>query len=212
MEYDLSGIGTQLLTAATARIFVSVTTYPTKYGFGRANPENLYDIGQLRFLIDGFCFQVFSIDAAQMVVDLPSGVDTLGYSLFGPSTIHVAETTPPTPPGAEVHTSVDGTTFPLGAYLDIIWSGVDSAAIDDRITIQPVTATDITDRAAFTGNFWVYANSCSPTPEGPPPASGTCHGQTEYTGDFTDPYHARYYFGGSDTDFIHGPEFTITSG
>lgn len=147
-----------------------------------------------------------------MVVDLESGVDTLGYSLFGPASIQVNEDTPPTPPGAEVHTSVDGTSIVLGAYLDIIWSGISSAAVNDRVTIQPITATDISDRAAFSSNFWVYANSNDSTPGPTPVTDGSVHNQTEYTGDFSDPYHARYYFAGSDTDYIHGPEFTITSG
>lgn len=162
--------------------------------------------------VSGFCFQVQSIDAAQMVMDLPADSDTLGYSLFGPASILVSETTPPTPPGAEVHTSVDGTTIILGSYLDIIWSGITSAAVNDRVTIQPVGATDITDRACFSSNLWVYANSNSDTPGPTPVTDGSCHNQTEYTGDFTDPFHARYYFAGSDTDFIHGPEFNISSG
>lgn len=210
--YDLAGIGVQVLTAGTTRIFIQVTAYPTKYGFGRANPENLYDIGQLRLGNTGWYYPVQSIDSAQMVMDLPSGVTELGYSLFGPATITVTETTPPPPPGAEVHTSVDGTTIVLGAYLDIIWSGITSPAVNDRITIQPVPATDITDRACFTGSDWVYANSCSNTPGTGTPTSGTCNGQSEYTGDFTDPYQARYYFAGSDTDYIAGPEFNIASG
>lgn len=212
MEYTLSGSGTQILTAGVTRLFISVLTYPTKYGFGRANPENLYDIGQLRAMTQGFCFTVQSIDAAQMVMDLPSESDTLGYSLFGPSSILVSESAPPPPPGAEVHTSVDGTTIVLGAYLDIIWSGIDSAAVNDRITIQPVGATDISDRACFTSNEWVYSSSGTPTPGPTPESSGTVNGQTQFTGDFTDAYQARYYFAGSDTDFIHGPDFNISSG
>ena len=212
MEYTLSGVGAQLLTAGTTRLFIAVTTFPPKYGFGRANPENLYDIGQLRLEVSGFSFPPFAIDAQMMVVDLPTNTDTLGYSLFGPTTITVSETTPPTPPGAEVHTDVDGTTIILGSYLTISWTGVASAAINDRVTIQPVGATDITDRSCFSSNEWVYANSNDATPGPTPVTDGSCHNQTQYTGDFTDPFHARYYFGGSDTDFIHGPEFHISSG
>lgn len=210
--YTLTGTGVQVLTGGTTRLFITVIAYPPKYGFGRANPENLYDIGQLRLGITDFYYPVQSIDAVQMVMDVPPDVTELGYSLFGPASITVAEDTPPPPPGAEVHTSVDGTSIVLGTYLDVIWSGIVAPDVTDRVTIQPVTATDATDRACFTSFDIVYTSSGTNTPGGVALASGSINGQSMFTGDFTDPYQARLYFAGSDTDFIAGPDFTITSG
>lgn len=208
----LTGAGVLDVTPGTTRLYVHVDVFPPEAGFGRASPVNWYGLGLLRLGITGYFYADFPIAGAQIVVDVPADVDQLGYSLFGPTQITVTENTVPPPPGAEVHTSVDGTTVILGAYLDIIWTGITTADVNDRVTIQPTTATDIHDRAAFSSNFWVYANSNSSTPGPTPVTDGSCHNQTEYTGDFTDPYHARYYFAGSDTTYIHGPDFTISGG
>ncbi|MBA0084852.1 MAG: hypothetical protein HRJ53_07645 [Acidobacteria bacterium Pan2503] len=93
-SYNLTGIGTQGLTAGTTRLFVSVTSFPGREKFGRANPTNYYDLGLLRAGVQGSFGATRDIDAALMFWDLPANTDTLGYSLFPGTNVTVSEGAP----------------------------------------------------------------------------------------------------------------------
>lgn len=89
--YNLTGAGTVGLTAETSRIVVDVTTFDPNRTIGRATPPNYYDLGLLRFGVQGSFGITQPIDAASMFMDAPDGVTTLGYSLFGQTAIRVTE-------------------------------------------------------------------------------------------------------------------------
>lgn len=89
--YNLTGAGTIGLTPETSRIVVDVTTFDPNRTIGRATPPNYYDLGLLRFGVQGSFGITQPIDAASMFMDCPDGVTTLGYSLFGTTAIRVTE-------------------------------------------------------------------------------------------------------------------------
>jgi hypothetical protein len=101
--YNLTGSGVQALTAGTVRLFVEVTTAAQTSGFGKANPLNYYHLGLLRAGVTGFFAAPVPIEGLNTFMDLPSGTDSLGYSLEGGTAITVSEgATPPPPPGGGV--------------------------------------------------------------------------------------------------------------
>jgi len=92
--FDLADQGEVSLTDGTERIFLTVTNLPTNHGEGRANPPNLYDVGLLRFGCLGAYGRAFPIDAESMFFDVPSGGDTLAYSMFDGALATASESTP----------------------------------------------------------------------------------------------------------------------
>jgi hypothetical protein len=92
--FDLADQGEISLTDGTERIFLTVTSLPTNHGEGRANPPNLYDVGLLRFGCLGAYGRAFPIDAESMFFDVPSGGDTLAYSMFDGALATASESTP----------------------------------------------------------------------------------------------------------------------
>lgn len=89
--YNLTGSGTIGLTAGTTRILVDVQTFASTRSIGRATPPNYYDLGLLRFGVQGSYGLTYPIDSASMFLDCPDGVTTLGYSLFGTTAVKVTE-------------------------------------------------------------------------------------------------------------------------
>jgi hypothetical protein len=89
--YNLSGAGIQGLTAGTQQLRVEVITFPLVYSVGRASPPNYYDLGLLRLGNQGSYYPVRPIDAVEVLMDCPPGVTSLGYSLFGSTSIRVTE-------------------------------------------------------------------------------------------------------------------------
>lgn len=89
--YNLLGAGVQGLTPGVTRILVDIVTYPQLPGAGRAAPTNYYDVGLLREGVLGSFGPSIPIDAASMFIDLADGVNQLGYSLFGSTSIRVTE-------------------------------------------------------------------------------------------------------------------------
>jgi len=89
--YNLSGAGTQGLTAGTSKLRVEVIVFPSHFSVGRASPPNYYDIGLLRLGDQGSYYPVIPIDATDVLIPCPAGVTTLGYSLFGVTSIRVTE-------------------------------------------------------------------------------------------------------------------------
>jgi hypothetical protein len=89
--YTLSGAGTHSITDGTGKLYVEVTIFPATPGAGRASPTNYYDIGLLRLGDTGAFYPAIPIDATDMVIGVPQGVTTLGFSLFGATTIRVTE-------------------------------------------------------------------------------------------------------------------------
>jgi hypothetical protein len=70
---------------------VHIVAFPTGYGVGRATPPNYFDIGLLRVSYQGAVYKTQPIDARDMIIELPSRADALGYSIFTPATIQVTE-------------------------------------------------------------------------------------------------------------------------
>lgn len=134
-HYDLSGVGVQALTAATARLFIAIQVAPLTAGAGRANPINRFDIGLLRLGVGDWYFHPVPVDADQMVLDLPSGVDRLGYSMFQIAEIGVDEDTAPTPPTTSVSTDLDGTAVSFGDAVTITFSRSDTPDVSDFVAI-----------------------------------------------------------------------------
>lgn len=94
-HYDLSGAGVQALTPATSRLFVEITTTSPLIGTGRATPANRFDVGLLRLGVGDWYFPTIPVDADHQVVEIPSGVTNLGYSMLNGCVIGVDEDTPP---------------------------------------------------------------------------------------------------------------------
>jgi hypothetical protein len=72
-------------------LLVDVTSFDARRSAGRATPTNYYDLGLLRLGVLGSYGPTMAIDAASMFIDLPIGVNQLGYSLFGTTAIKVTE-------------------------------------------------------------------------------------------------------------------------
>jgi hypothetical protein len=89
----LSGVGTQILTPGTDRLFVEVLTFGPGYSVGDAAPANYFKLGALRLGVQSAYFPAIYIDGADICVDLPNGVTTLAWSLFSGTSIKVTEAT-----------------------------------------------------------------------------------------------------------------------
>lgn len=89
--YTLTGAGVQGLTASTVRLFIDVLAFGAGYSTGGATPTNYYHLGDLRLGRDGYYYPVTFVDGAQIVLEVPAGVNLLGYSLFGATSIRVTE-------------------------------------------------------------------------------------------------------------------------
>jgi hypothetical protein len=90
---NLAGAGAQGLTPGTNRLFVDVLSYGPGYSTGEAAPQNYYHLGLLRLGVQGAYYPAIPVDGASIVVDLPVGVTTLGYSLKSGTSIKVTEAT-----------------------------------------------------------------------------------------------------------------------
>lgn len=110
VAYSLTGMGVQALTAGTRRLFIDVTALPGDLKFGTANPTNYYHLGLIRAGVLGHFADPVPIEAVNAFLDLPSGTDSIGYSLHPGAVISVAEDALPPPPGGTfIGTSTIGT-------------------------------------------------------------------------------------------------------
>jgi len=89
--YNLTGAGTVGLSANVSRLIVDVQTFDPNRTIGRATPPNYYDLGLLRFGVQGSYGITQPIDAASLFMDAPEGATTLGYTLFGVTAVRVTE-------------------------------------------------------------------------------------------------------------------------
>jgi len=88
---NLAGAGTQALSSNVSRLYIDVVTFGKVISTGRAAPTNYFHLGLVRLGVQGAYYPPVPIDAAQMVLDVPPGVTTLGYSLQDVTTITVIE-------------------------------------------------------------------------------------------------------------------------
>ena len=98
--YSLSGSGIQAITPGTARIYVLVDFIRPDAENGLAAPVNYYHIGLLRAGTSGFYSRVIPVDGENIYADIPTDTDSIGYALFGGSTIVLSEDTPVGPTSA----------------------------------------------------------------------------------------------------------------
>lgn len=112
--YALSGSGTQLLTAGTTALHVSITTLSPYGGVGNANPTNHFHQALLR-PGDGTGFWApIPVEGGPQWIGLPNGTDRIGYACEGGSHISVVEVIGGTSPFAGPPGST-GATGPAGA-------------------------------------------------------------------------------------------------
>lgn len=88
---NLSGAGVTGLSNNVTRLFVTVTVFGPGYSTGRSAPTNYYHLGLLRLGVQGAYFPSVPIDGASIVLDVPPGVTSLGYSLTPGTAITVQE-------------------------------------------------------------------------------------------------------------------------
>lgn len=164
-SYTLAGTGIQLLTSGTTRLFVYISAAAPRAQQGQAYPPNVFHQGLLRAGVGDWFFPVMPIDAVQQVLDLPTGTDRLGYSVFGDGVILVDEGTPPVTGGVTLSTSIDGTTVPDGTALTITWSGNAHGTPRDWLTIIPAGAPlqEVPSTYNCLGSVggWVYPDDCT---------------------------------------------------
>jgi hypothetical protein len=89
--YPLTGAGLQPLSALARRLLVDVTTFGTGLSTGQATPINFFHIGMLRLGRGGYFYPPFPLDAQHQCIDLPTGVDTLGFTCLAGTAITVTE-------------------------------------------------------------------------------------------------------------------------
>jgi hypothetical protein len=90
-QYQLTGAGVIGLSSNVQRLFVTVTSFAAGYSTGTAIPTNYYRLGQLRLGVQGGYYPTIPLDGADMVVDVPPGVTSLGYGLDNVTSITVTE-------------------------------------------------------------------------------------------------------------------------
>ena len=90
-QYTLQGTGVIALSSGVSQLRTAVTVFPTGYSTGRAIPTNYYDVGLLRLGNQGSYYPPVALDATDTIVDVPGGVTSLGYSLFGAATATATE-------------------------------------------------------------------------------------------------------------------------
>lgn len=212
-HYDLAGVGVQALTPATARLFVAITVSPIVSGTGRANPVNRFDIGLLRLGVGDWYFPARPIDADQMVLDLPSGVDNLGYSLFQIAEIGVDEDTAPSPTTTSVSTDLDGTAVSFGDAVTITFARSDTPDVNDWVSVVD-SGWGIGYGRAFlycTSPNAPYTSSGTDSPGGTASASGTASSTLASPfGGSPATVHAVYVDGPSNSVIAVGPTFTVS--
>jgi len=89
--FNLAGQGVQSLTPGTVHLQVTITVFGSGYSVGQANPANFFHLGLFRFGTSGFFRPAVPLDAQQMLLDVPPGADTLGYSLLTQTEVTVVE-------------------------------------------------------------------------------------------------------------------------
>jgi hypothetical protein len=89
--YDLSGAGIIGLSSSVVHLFVEVLVFGPGYSAGLATPTNYFHLGLLRLGRHGGYYPPIPLDATDQIIDVPDGVDTLGYSLKTTTTIRVTE-------------------------------------------------------------------------------------------------------------------------
>lgn len=154
----LAGAGVQGLSSQVQRLIVEVLSYGPGYSTGRAAPQNYYHLGLLRLGVQGSYYPSVPIDGASILLDLPVGVNLLGYSLEPGTSISVTEVFEvfaPFPPGAvrvpNMFANVSLTpgsgshtlltyTVPSGksSLLEYVWAG---ASIGDQTQTMAVSVT-----------------------------------------------------------------------
>jgi hypothetical protein len=90
-QYTLSGSGQQTLSPGVSQIRLTVTALGNGYSTGIAVPTNYYKLGELRLGAGGFFYPMIPIDATQQLIDVPAGVDTLGYGMQNSQTVTAVE-------------------------------------------------------------------------------------------------------------------------
>lgn len=99
VQHTLQGTGVVGLSPGVSQLRTSVTVFPSGYSTGRAIPTNYYDVGLLRLGNQGSYYPPIALDATDTIIDVPSGVTSLGYSLFGAATAVATEVFLPVPTG-----------------------------------------------------------------------------------------------------------------
>jgi hypothetical protein len=212
-HYDLTGVGVQALTPASSRLFIAIQVAPLTSGNGRANPTNRFDIGLLRLGVDDWYYPPVPVDADQMVLDLPSGVDQLGYSLFQITEIGVDEDTPPAPATTSVSTDLDGTAASFGDAVTITFMRSDTPDVSDFVGIVDSGWNTGFGRSfgyINTPNF-PYTSSGTDTMGGSASASGTASSTLASPfGGAPATVFAVYVDGPSNSVIATGPTFTVS--
>lgn len=96
--YSLSGTGVQALSSNVTAVHVTVTTLPSRYGQGTANPTNYYDVCLLRFGDATGYFDAIPVVGGPQWLAVPSGATRCGYAVKGGAVISLAEVIGGTPP------------------------------------------------------------------------------------------------------------------
>lgn len=213
-SFELTSVGSQILTAGTTSIFLSVTTPGIDTRQGRAFPPNLYDVALLRWGRLGFVYPSFAVDAAAQVLDVPAGVTTLYWSCINGAVIDVSEDVVSEPPGQSLVTSAGDGSLPLGSFITITWDGLGDALVDDLLTLTQDTWDDPTGSYNYLLAGWFYTSSGTQTVGTTPSTAGTKTDQT--TTPFLDnPDYlpktttARIYRGGVAPAVITSVAFTL---
>ena len=172
-SYELTDVGSQILTAGTTALFMAVNTKGRDTRQGRAFPPNLYDVALLRFGKEGYVYPSFAIDADNQVVDVPAGATTLYWSCLAGAVVDVSEDVVITPPGAAISTDVGSGEIAVGQFITITWEGVDDALVDDLLTVTQDTWDDPGGSYNYLVDGWFYTSSGTQTVGSTPSTAGT---------------------------------------
>lgn len=102
-------------------VHVTVTTLPSRYGQGTANPTNYYDVCLLRFGDAVGYFDAIPIVGGPQWLAVPSGATRCGYAVKGGAVISFAEVIGGTPPF--------GSTGALSSLSDVALTSVADAQV-----------------------------------------------------------------------------------
>lgn len=169
--YNLTGAGTIGLSSEVSRLIVNVTAFASNRTIGRATPANYYDLGLLRFGVQGAFGPTIAIDATTMFLDAPEGVTTLGYSLFGTTAVTVTEQFGSFAPGgvrvpnmfSQVLVNADGASHPQLTYT--VPSGSSALVEAVFLAVGLGTSTNTVGLTlSFNGNTLYYEGVTGPLP------------------------------------------------